>query len=316
MQHDAWFFVGFFFLVFLVWIATGGPTHPISFTGPTLALPGALGGGTYLSLPRATFGTKPVGGSGGTSSSGFSSSGEQDVPEAKTLEGVSFGAPSPYRGSISLSHYVSGAGLKSTQEYVQLSLSRNAPAPVTISGWTLFSEATKAGAVIPYGTEVPQSGVVNRQNPIALSPGDRVLIITGRSPIGVSFRENKCIGYLGSFQAFSPAFPNSCPLPENDLKSFYGSDYVRDVDCIEYVDDIPRCKVITRPPEDLSDACVRFIDTYLHYNGCVAAHQNDDDFKGDTWRIYLGRVSTLWRTKHEVVKLLDQEGKTVDAFAY
>ena len=58
--HDAWFFIGVFVFIFLIWIATGGPLHPIAFTGPKLALPGALGGGTYLSLPRAPYG---VGGS-------------------------------------------------------------------------------------------------------------------------------------------------------------------------------------------------------------------------------------------------------------
>ena len=55
---------------------------------------------------------------------------------------------------------------------------------------------------------------------------------------------------------------------------------------------------------------------YLNYNGCVAAHKNDADFEGNTWRIYLGRYFSMWRTQHEVVKLLDINSKTVDAFSY
>ena len=55
---------------------------------------------------------------------------------------------------------------------------------------------------------------------------------------------------------------------------------------------------------------------YLNYNGWVAAHQNDTDFKGDTWRAYLGRTTPLWRTKNEIVRLFDINRKTVDAFSY
>ena len=55
---------------------------------------------------------------------------------------------------------------------------------------------------------------------------------------------------------------------------------------------------------------------YFNYNGCVDAHKNDADFMGNTWRVYLGRSSSMWRTKNELVKLLDKDGKTVDAFSY
>lgn len=310
MQHDAWFFVGFFFLVFLVWMTLGGPTRPLSFSGPTLSLPGALGGGTYLSLPRANVGV------GGRSTAGGSSRREEEIPSSATLEGVGFGAPSPHRGKITVGHFVSKAGERATEEYIQLSLSSNAPGPVTISGWTVLSEATHVAAVIPHGTEVPRSGVVNPQGPISLSPGDRALIITGRSPIGVSFRENKCSGYLSSFQVFAPAFPNTCPPPATELKNFYGPDYLKDTECIEYVDTLPRCKVVTRPPKEISDACENFVTDHLHYNGCLTLHQHEKDFKGKTWRVYLGRSASMWREEHEVVKILDHEGKTVDAFAY
>ena len=55
-MHDAWFFIGVFVFIFLVWISVGGPTHPISFTGPTLSQPSPLGGGTYWQVPTAPFG--------------------------------------------------------------------------------------------------------------------------------------------------------------------------------------------------------------------------------------------------------------------
>ena len=79
---------------------------------------------------------------------------------------------------------------------------------------------------------------------------------------------------------------------------------------------IPRCQASLTPPVGATSACQSFLVKYLNYNGCIDAHRNDADFKGDTWHVYLGRTDPMWRTQHEVVKLLDATGKTVDAFSY
>lgn len=315
--HDAWFFIGVFVFIFLIWIATGGPLHPIAFTGPKLALPGALGGGTYLSLPRAPYG---VGGSN-ISLPGSSSGGSVSNGPAGTLPtfvgGSVFGTPSPYRNIVSMSHYISGAGSADPRnEYVEISVSQNAGIPINLSEWTLVSDASGSSIIIPKGTEVPTSGVVNAAQDIVLSPGERAILISGKSPIGASFRENRCIGYFSTFQNFSPPLPQNCPVPSSELSSFYGTDYIRDASCIEYVNKLSRCQVALSPPVNVSGACQSFSVKYFNYNGCVDAHKNDADFNGDTWRIYLGRTNSMWRTKNELVKLLDVNGKTVDAFSY
>ena len=315
-MHDAWFFVGIFVFIFLLWIVTGGPLHPIAFTGPKLAQPGVLGGGTYLSLPRAPFG---IGGTNvslpGSSSGGGSVSGsEASLP---VITGGVFGAPSLYRSIVRMSHYVSSASSADPKnEYIEISIAQNAGVPVDLTGWSLSSAATGNTASIPKGTEVPTSGVVNAAQDIVLAPGARAILISGQSPIGASFRENKCIGYFSTFQKFSPSLPQNCPVPSDDLISFYGSDYIRDPFCIDQVNQISRCQVTLTPPNGMSNACQSFVVKYLNYNGCVDAHKNDTDFAGNTWRIYLGRTNSMWRTKHEVVKLLDINGKTVDAFSY
>lgn len=310
MEHDAWFFVGVFVFIFLIWIATGGPLHPISFTGSRLALPDALGGGTYISFPRASFGT-------GTSNVSLPSSSNSGTAATQSLGGSVFGISSPYREIVSLSHYVSGAGSDDARnETVGISIPQNADQSVDLSGWKLVSEATGIFATIPNGTAVPTSGIVNHMQHIVLAPGERATIISGRSPIGTSFRENKCTGYLSAFQRFSPSLPQNCPMPSDDLVSFYGAYYIRDPNCIDYVNKLSRCQIDLSPPSALSNACKNFVVKYLNYNGCVAAHQNDSNFNGNTWHIYLGRTSSMWRTKHEVVKLLDDVSKTVDTFSY
>lgn len=318
-MHDAWFFIGVFVFIFLIWVATGGPLHPLSFTGPRLSLPGVLGGGTYLSLPRAPYGV------GGSNVVLPGSSNGQNVPGSSynsgtsipTITGSTFGTPSPYRGLVSINHYVSGANSSDPgNEYVQISVAQGAVVPINLSGWILRSEASGSSVIVPKGTEVPISGTINEAEDIILTPGERAIVISGRSPIGASFRENKCIGYFSTFQHFSPPLPQNCPVPSDELISFYGADYIRDASCIDYVDKLSRCQVQLSPPPTISGACQSFVIKYFNYNGCVDAHKNDVDFSGDTWRIYLGRTTPMWRTKHEVVKLIDSSGKTVDAFSY
>jgi hypothetical protein len=314
MQHDAWFFVGIFVFIFLVWAATGGPIHSLSFSGPSLPLPQELGGGTYLNFPRAPFGiggnsvSLPGSSSGGGSVSGSGSS-------WRTTIGI--GNASPYRSLVNLSHSVSGLGSSDPKrEYLQLSIMQDAGAPVSVSGWSLRSLASGTLGSIPLGTEVPRSGVVNGTQSIVLSPGDRALIISGQSPIGGSFRENKCIGYFSTFQTFTPSLPQNCPDPSDELATHYGPDLIRDGKCTDYVKTLSRCQVVLTPPPSLSSSCQSFLMNYLNYNGCVSAHENDLNFKGDTWRIYLGRSAPLWQTTHETVELLDQNGKSIDSFTY
>ena len=318
-MHDAWFFIGVFVFIFVIWIASGGPLHPLAFTGPRLALPDVLGGGTYLSLPRAPYG---VGGSAvvlpGSSdglprSGGYRNGGSQ--PTYSPITGV-FGPSSSYRGVVRMNRYISSAGADPKNEYVELYIAQDAGAPVSISGWTLVSEATGNSAVIPKGTEIPVNGVVNETQDIILTPGKRAILVSGGSPIGASFRENKCIGYFSTFQQFYPSLPQNCPAPADELSTYYGAGYIRDVACIEQMKTLSRCHVALSPPPGLSGVCQNFMIQYLNYNGCVAAHRSDADFKDDTWRVYLNRTAPLWRAKYEIVKLLDKEGKTVDAFSY
>lgn len=316
-MHDAWFFIGVFVFIFLIWIATGGPLHPISFTGPRLAAPQELGGGTYLQLPRAPFGVGNSHVSLSGSSNGGSVSNNPETPLPSFTGGTTFGTPSPYRSIVRMNHYVSDPGSADPKkEYIEISVAQGGGVPVDLSEWRLVSDAGGSATAIPKGTEVPISGIVNAAEDIVLSPGTRALIISGQSPIGASFRENKCIGYFSTFQSFYPTLPQNCPPPSDELASFYGPTYIRDASCIDKVNTLSRCQVMLSPPVGVSGACQSFMVKYLNYNGCVDAHKNDADFLGDTWRIYLGRTNSMWRTKHEVVKLLDINGKTVDAFSY
>lgn len=318
MEHDAWFFIGIFVFIFVIWIATGGPIRPLSVTTPEFPKPTAFNTGTAISLPRAPFNVgdshvtlRPVSGMSGNSY------GDTTTPPPSVIDGIAFGPPSSYRNTVILNPYVTSASSSNpNREYLQLSVPQNAGLSIDISGWQLVSEVTGKYGVIPRGTTVPTSGIVNPQQNIVLKPGERAALVSGRSPIGTSFRENKCTGYFMTFQEFSPALPRNCPLPSDELEKYYGGFYARDTKCMDYVNTIGRCEAVLFPPRDISKQCRSFVLEHLNYNGCVRAHQNDPDFHGSTWHIYLGATKPLWRARQEIIKLLDPSRKTVDAFSY
>lgn len=315
MQNDAWFFLGIFAFIFLIWLATGGPTRPLSLAGPTLSKPQELGGGTYLSFPRSPY---TIGSSqkGDNDTSTENSSAKKNSRLFPTFYGISFGNPSPHHGTVDLRSSVSNASsTNANREYVQLTVGKTSSS-VVITGWQLVSEITGNYGVIPYGTPLPVLGVVNQLEPIILTSGMRATITTGRSPIGTSFRENKCTGYLNTHQQFAPALAKDCPAPIDELASFYGTYYIRDLDCVDYVKTLSRCETVLYAPRSLSNSCRSFVTQRFTYNGCVAAHKNDPDFAGTHWRIYLGLKESLWRSRTELIKLWDRDRLTVDAISF
>jgi len=150
-----------------------------------------------------------------------------------------------------------------------------------------------------------------------LSPGEKAIIVTGRSPKGVSFRLNICTGYFSQFQNFTPSLPKQCPL-QRDEDYPTGPNGVTDI-CIDYLESIGRCEtnVGSLPLLLASDpVCQEYISLNVHYGGCVNIHKNDSDFYKSEWRIFLGRGNALWKDRRETILLVDEEGKTVDSMSY
>lgn len=296
-MKDGFFFVGIFILLFVVWVASGGPSRPISFAGP------------YLSPIHTTGATaQPYG-----DPTKFSSINSSVTVGAG---GVSVANTAPAAGAVTLSRDTSGAASSDPdEEYVIVSVSAGASGTISTAGWKLMSRETGEGALFPQGTEVPRSGRVNVLSPIVLHPGDQAIVATGRSPVGISFRENACTGYFEEHQDFHPALSMSCPTPSQEYATFYeGSD--RNDACLSYVRSIPYCGTETRSSTDVPNSCESFVDEHLNYNGCADAHAKDAGFLGTTWRIFLGSRSELWKRSRETIVLLDAQNKVIDSLSY
>lgn len=307
LRGDGLLFLGILAFIFLVWLATGGPSRPISFAGPFIT-------------PITTVGDRSEGYGDGVSLSRetlFNTQQELRDLQEQLRDARVFGEPSPYRGQVTLSRSTGGARATSArEEYIAIQHTGRSDETIYISGWQVVSAASGKRATIPLGTKTFRKGQVNQGVAIGLAPGDIAIVSTGRSPVGLSFKENMCTGYLAESQTFTPRLGNFCPAPIDEFNLYYAN-AVRDDACYEYVrDELSRCDADSRPSSRLSSSCRAFITDTLSYNGCVQKHQFDAYFEEDTWRIYVNESRELWKSERETIKLLDAQGKTVDLITY
>jgi hypothetical protein len=326
MRSDAVFFIAVLVFIFVAWVATGGPKRPISFAGPFITpvtntgqeqqgygswreafesennwWDGAWNGFTTDGDARQSF----------WENQDSVSDAQRDLQEARL-----FGPPSVYKDQVTLS--ASGSVLSTEEpdeEYLTITVSGGAKEPISMSGWRLVGVRSKESVTLPSAAPVFKSGSVNQTHPLTLGPGERAIVVSGTSPVGVSFRENACSGYLGVRQDFIPELGNSCPSAMDDFERFYNgaaSDYQA---CRAAIANTSRCE---RPRAGgASNACSEFISDHYTYNGCVSFHASDRDFFGSTWRLYLGeKRDDIWPSRNETIKLLDAAGNTVDLVSY
>lgn len=305
MRSNLIFVIGAVLFLGTAWFATNAPERSPFFTAKQASAGNAAGSALFSA-------------GGGSNTNKLAGADAPLAALAKQLgDARAFGTPSSYRGIVTIEHNTAGVSQSSPQrQYIAIALSNKTSKDVVISGWTLESSATGLSATISQGVEVAKSGVVNTPTPIILHPGDRAILETGSSPIGVSFKENQCAGYLEQFQDFSPTLESVCPLPADDFASASGLTIKGGSACMSYLKTLPRCSIPTTFPSSVSDECRGYTQEHFTYNGCVDDHQSDKGFTGTTWRIFLSQDSQLWQSSHETIKLLDADGKTVDLFAY
>ncbi len=236
---------------------------------------------------------------------------DQSPSESGTQRERTLGIASSYAGSVDLSQ--GGAEEDGATEYMELS--SHTDAPVVITGWSLQSMVSGVRVFIPSAAAPFRMGQINHLAPVTLASAESIIVTSGSSPVGVSFKENRCTGYLAQLQAYTPSLANACPsasevapMTADNLRA-YGSD------CFDFLRGLPQCTFPTSVPASLSPACRNFIANAFTYNGCVSRYESSASFQLDTWRVYLG-ASDLWNNTHDVIRLFDAEGRTVDSITY
>lgn len=324
-MSDGFFILGFFFFFFIAWIASGGPTKPISFAGPYITPITTVGTIQTGYGSTGSFGSQSIGSAQSALSNIENSLGglNKQVQDAKL-----FGEASQYKDDVTISWGNSLGGSDPKQEYIALRVSDNAPPNLDITGWKLVAVSNDATVVIPRGQQI-YSLTSSATQDITVQPNDVVYVNSGESPLpqSTSFRENECMGYFTQGEPFVPSLSQTCPSAQTDFNTYYQGNQYKDGQCYQVIQNTNSCQIPADNTQISSD-CFTFIENYLNYPGCVANHHGDQYFSGSTWRVYLNRTAimghqtdtryygTLWRSTHDAIKLEDASGKTVDLYEY
>jgi hypothetical protein len=225
---------------------------------------------------------------------------------------------SPYYGKINMSSISYVNSPDPNQEYITLYTNIDSKEKINITGWKLIS--TRSGNWVRIGgaSTTPKPFVQNNKD-VVLGQGDMAFIIKGFSPIGISFRSNKCTGYFGENRQFYPYINMQCPLAKTEKLPKFSSNLDREDECLDLIDRIPACTTpfnrtnINNLPDTVTDSCKNYLQTKVNYDSCVANHIGDTDFPGREWYVYLQVFGPLWRSKREHIDLLDNNGLIVSS---
>lgn len=183
---------------------------------------------------------------------------------------------------------------------------------INLTGWKLRSAVTGNQFEIGKAAVIPVIGVKN-ETPLILQKNNTLVLTQNPSPVGVSFRLNKCTGYFEQDKDFQPQLPRRCPWAGSELPPLSN---LYNENCLNYIKQLPPC---TTPhpgnfPDNISLGCKEYITNNYNYNACVQKHASDKDFFDSEWRIYGGKTKILWRSQYEKIELIDSLGKVVDTY--
>jgi len=333
-----------------VWLFTGGPLRPSSKSGWFLNRPQQKGEQRAKKEAVEVLGTKvpldetdrpktkqPV-------SSSISSSVSSPLPYFRGDDG----SPKPSSSSISGASYnnttnnsasIVFAASKSSQssfrsdftiiktrmakktnpdeEYLEIKADKKNKSPMKITGWKLKGK-TGLDVVIGKGASyIYASAASQPQEDIYLKPGEKAVIVTGESPLGTSFKLNKCAGYFEQFHEFTPELDTECPLLRDEEPP---ANLINNDQCLDYTDRMSSCQTVVSIPYKyslkLSSSCQDYVTQNANYKTCLEKHKDDSDFYLPEWRVYLDRSEELWKKKRETITLYDGKNNIIDSKSY
>lgn len=290
-KKDLIFLILFLIGLGFVWYYTGGLNRESS-NSPFVIPPYSIGG-----INSGSSSTEKVSGSGASPSNDTT----VVVTEQLLRDVISFGSVSQSKET------------DPEKEYIEVKLSSKSVDKVFLTGLRLKGVY---GLDLPIGEGVKLywPGITNTKESIFLEPGGKAIITTGQSPIGYSFKVNKCTGYLEQFQNFNPSLSKDCLYPRDEnVPSGPGG---LDDNCLDYIDKLPRCEIVKTIPAYLSSQCQEYVSTKINYKSCVDTHRDDADFYKNEWRIFLSRSDELWKQKRETIELLDKSGGLIKEISY
>lgn len=203
------------------------------------------------------------------------------------------------------------------EEYLEIKADKKNKNPMKITGWKLKGKTGLDIAVGKGASYIYASVASQPQGDIYLKPGEKAVVITGKSPLGTSFKLNKCAGYFEQFHTFAPDLDADCPLLRDEELP---SNISNNDQCLDYIDRVSSCQTVVSIPYKysfkLSSSCQDYVTQNANYKTCLENHKDDADFYLPEWRVYLERSEELWKKKRETITLYDDKNNIIDSKSY
>ncbi len=320
-ETDLLWVVGLLVLLFILWIATGGPRHWEATSGPFIKPPAPLDTGEVYgpTTPRLR-GASPQ--------------------KTNYISNPTNDSISPYTDTVRLQQGNQRYTTRTNEEYIIITNDYGDGKPVNLTGWKLMNGKNRRGGysdlvTIPFGVKTFVAGGNNYpRDQIILEPGGRAIVTTGKFnrtspfPINTSFFTNTCSGYLEDLKNYNfyPSLRSRCPVPDDE-----GGTMFIDDKCYEFVRKLSSCHqpeyyerqvgddeidYVDNQVDNLSRSCKLYLADHFNYSSCVKWHAADSDFYGSEWRVFLNWPRELWDDGRETISLFDQSGRLVDELSY
>jgi len=244
--------------------------------------------------------------------------------------------PSPAYVSFAtkISPYFKDISLYPKGDKLTLYLSNTTNKNINITNWKIVS--SQGIFLIPRGVDYIDPNYKYKEEDIILPPYGKAKIIATTSPLGFSFRINKCFGYflnlrsdLKKFVDYIPYFCKS--FSKNELFNLRKQGY--SIKCLDFI------KRLSCPPKPLdlekmiSDPkCMKLLENLYTYHGCYYANINSEDFITKNWIIFIPTPTTtiydtvtsrfketyknLYETRYEEIKIYDDKNLLVNSYIY
>jgi hypothetical protein len=257
------------------------------------------------SAPAQTEITSPTPSSGGA---GANAAATTTINPSQIPAGFTVNELSPYFKKITFG----GVSAGNAYSYGTITLSTYGLAAsdtVDITGWQI--KTNRGGEYIPQAVDLYDPSGLAAASDIVVGRNQSVYIYSSPGPFNL--RLNKCIGYIGNSNKFTPALPENCPYVDQQAISKMGFTGA----CENYIYSLGSCQApdpnnIQIPRTDYS--CQNYLENNFNYKACFNAHVGDADFLSNQWWVWTG--SSPMDQYHDIINLFDKSGLLVDEYSY
>ena len=178
-------------------------------------------------------------------------------------------------------------------------------------GWKITSDVSGNTVVIGSASALPE---ILPTSPLYLSSGQKIILVSGHSPINISFQTNLCTGYFEDEKNFTPDLPLQCPAGKNE--KIIPEKVENSETCMDFMNSLSTCEPLPKNLPNLPASCKKYITETISYEGCVALHKNNSRFYKQEWRVFIGSSFPLWQEEKDTLRLWDTKGRLVDIYEY